>query len=193
MNVRSTYLINQDSGTALRHLPFLSSEATSPAATAHLIVRQNLSYDAIQDEVRTVIRGHLQGDKLNQAVFGGYERISSNSIKCVWDKVTRAIETPPKHAEFNVDLRICVTYYYVHMVGSRQYHGLRVYVEEERKRGCCCCICLEKIKTDDVALLMQCKHLFHPKCIVLWMRKSQSCPLCRYQMASTQRIDWKKK
>ncbi|XP_041995961.1 RING-H2 finger protein ATL29-like [Salvia splendens] len=187
MALVSTYLINQDSGTALRHLPFLSSKATSSAGTAHLIVRHNLSYDAIQDEVRTIIRDHLQGDKLNQAD----EHISSHSIKHVWDKVTQSIETLPKYAELNVDLKIRITYSYVHMMGSRQYHGWSLCVKGARERACSCCICLEEITTDGVALQMQCKHLFHANCIVLWLRNTLCCPLCRYQMTTTPTIDWK--
>jgi hypothetical protein len=44
----------------------------------------------------------------------------------------------------------------------------------------CCSICLADYKeTDMLQLLPGCGHLFHLKCVNLWLRLRPSCPLCR--------------
>lgn len=40
-----------------------------------------------------------------------------------------------------------------------------------------CSICLEKIKKGSEAV--RCGHVFHKKCIDIWKRTSNTCPLCR--------------
>ncbi|KAK0161553.1 hypothetical protein PV327_010012 [Microctonus hyperodae] len=50
-------------------------------------------------------------------------------------------------------------------------------VEEE------CVICFEvlrpAIKTSNPTYTLQCKHIFHKKCINTWFKENQSCPTCR--------------
>ena len=50
-----------------------------------------------------------------------------------------------------------------------------------------CAICLDEFKddtTEDGKLIFEldCKHLFHKDCIVRWVLKNQSCPLCRCEL-----------
>lgn len=40
-----------------------------------------------------------------------------------------------------------------------------------------CVICLCRLF--GVPQLLECGHLFHPKCIRKWVRKKQCCPVCR--------------
>jgi hypothetical protein len=39
-----------------------------------------------------------------------------------------------------------------------------------------CCICLEQLDKDLYAL--PCAHLFHEKCIRLWLKNHTKCPIC---------------
>ncbi|KAL1538345.1 RING-type E3 ubiquitin transferase [Salvia divinorum] len=185
----STYLINQDSGAAIRRLPLLSSDSTTSPAAVHLIVRERLSYPAVRGAVRKSIRDHLRGDSLSRARFGtgvrGYETICRRATKLVWEKALRGIrrkEALPKHVELSVDLRMPITYSYVYTVGNLHYRGVRVFFEVAEEERCRCSICLEEIETGDMALKMPCAHVFHGECIVLWLRRSLSCPLCRRQI-----------
>ncbi|XP_030519407.1 E3 ubiquitin-protein ligase SGR9, amyloplastic-like [Rhodamnia argentea] len=43
----------------------------------------------------------------------------------------------------------------------------------------CCCICLEELNGVDKVMEIPCSHLFHSKCIVKWLERTDSCPLCR--------------
>uniref|UniRef100_A0A7S4RLR2 RING-type domain-containing protein n=1 Tax=Alexandrium monilatum TaxID=311494 RepID=A0A7S4RLR2_9DINO len=49
-------------------------------------------------------------------------------------------------------------------------------------RGRCesCAICLEDFEGGDAVLPLPCGHVFHTRCIALWLSRSRSCPLrCR--------------
>ncbi|KAL1538346.1 RING-type E3 ubiquitin transferase [Salvia divinorum] len=190
----STHLINEDSGAAIRRLPYLSSDASTSPAAVHLIVRDRLSYGAVRDAVRKSIRDHLRDDRLSQARFGsgvrGHEILCSSATKLVWEKALRDIrrnETLPKHAELNVDLRMRITYSFVHMAGEKHYHGMRIFVDGMREKGCRCSICLEEMEVGDVALRLPCAHMFHGECILRWLRRSLACPLCRRRIRNSER------
>ena len=40
-----------------------------------------------------------------------------------------------------------------------------------------CSICLEDIK--DKYTIIKCNHVFHKQCLNLWLKKHQTCPMCR--------------
>lgn len=45
-----------------------------------------------------------------------------------------------------------------------------------------CSICLGTFEKDDIVMIMPCKHNFHPKCLKSWLEKTNSCPVCRYEL-----------
>jgi len=48
-----------------------------------------------------------------------------------------------------------------------------------------CTICLENFKGPDKIVEFSCKgHIYHKECIKEWVRKSDLCPLCKYNMMS---------
>ncbi len=48
-----------------------------------------------------------------------------------------------------------------------------------------CTICLENFKGPDKIVLFSCKvHIYHKECLKEWVRKSDLCPLCKYNMMS---------
>jgi len=63
------------------------------------------------------------------------------------------------------------------------------YIEKKRKvnpkRTECdtCSICLEKYKMSDMVLEFNCKeHFFHKDCLKEWIKKSEYCPLCKFDL-----------
>lgn len=43
-----------------------------------------------------------------------------------------------------------------------------------------CAICMEDFKEgESCRILSQCKHVFHPNCIYIWLKKQHACPICR--------------
>ncbi|KAI3948439.1 hypothetical protein MKW98_019189 [Papaver atlanticum] len=48
-----------------------------------------------------------------------------------------------------------------------------------------CSVCLDDFEIGVEAKQMPCKHKFHSGCILPWLELHSSCPVCRYQMPST--------
>lgn len=42
-----------------------------------------------------------------------------------------------------------------------------------------CVICLETMQVDYVIRRFKCGHSFHDECIIEWLTKENSCPICR--------------
>jgi len=49
-------------------------------------------------------------------------------------------------------------------------------LEEEK----ICSICLELFNNEDENIILDCKHIYHSDCIIQWITKNNSCPLCRW-------------
>ncbi|XP_053975740.1 E3 ubiquitin-protein ligase RNF181-like [Hylaeus volcanicus] len=45
-----------------------------------------------------------------------------------------------------------------------------------------CPVCLKDFEAGIFAKCMPCKHTFHTECIIPWLEKTNSCPLCRYEL-----------
>ena len=47
-----------------------------------------------------------------------------------------------------------------------------------------CPICLQKYKGSDIIKEFPCKHIFHKNCIFKWLKTSNLCPLCKYDITN---------
>ncbi|EYU40221.1 hypothetical protein MIMGU_mgv1a020278mg, partial [Erythranthe guttata] len=56
----------------------------------------------------------------------------------------------------------------------------RVAVDSDQNISCS--ICLEDLEE---ALSMPCSHVYHGDCIKKWLSISHYCPLCRFEMPTT--------
>lgn len=45
-----------------------------------------------------------------------------------------------------------------------------------------CCICLNDLKKNEEVVLLSCKHIFHWKCGLNWLKIKNVCPMCRYEI-----------
>ncbi|XP_066581916.1 E3 ubiquitin-protein ligase RNF181 [Prorops nasuta] len=45
-----------------------------------------------------------------------------------------------------------------------------------------CPVCLKDFDVGSQAKRMPCRHMFHNECIVPWLQKTNSCPLCRHEL-----------
>ncbi|XP_064626696.1 E3 ubiquitin-protein ligase RNF181-like [Lineus longissimus] len=48
--------------------------------------------------------------------------------------------------------------------------------------GASCPICLGKYDEEDSVKQLPCKHRFHPTCIMPWLERTNSCPVCRHEL-----------
>ena len=54
-------------------------------------------------------------------------------------------------------------------------------LNDEKKR---CSICLDNYKIGDDSIILPCIHIFHAECIKKWMKKKNSCPICKTKISS---------
>ena len=45
-----------------------------------------------------------------------------------------------------------------------------------------CCICLSEISKGQETVLLPCGHMFHWKCCLNWLKKNNTCPMCRFEI-----------
>ena len=45
-----------------------------------------------------------------------------------------------------------------------------------------CCICLSEIAKGDKTILLPCGHMFHYECCMTWLKKNNTCPMCRFEI-----------
>ena len=45
-----------------------------------------------------------------------------------------------------------------------------------------CCICLDEINIGAKTILLPCGHMFHSDCIITWLKKNNTCPMCRFEI-----------
>ena len=55
-------------------------------------------------------------------------------------------------------------------------------LSQEKKN---CVICLEDFKNHDKAIILPCIHLFHKNCIKNWLKKNNTCPICKFKLTES--------
>jgi len=56
-----------------------------------------------------------------------------------------------------------------------------------------CLICRESFIEDDEALRLPCRHLYHKPCLLQWLERKASCPLCRADLQQPEREEIKER
>ncbi|KAL6629602.1 hypothetical protein ACP70R_029367 [Stipagrostis hirtigluma subsp. patula] len=55
--------------------------------------------------------------------------------------------------------------------------------------GLTCSVCLDDVRGGElVRSLPECRHLFHVRCIDVWLRSHPTCPLCRFDLSPRRRV-----
>jgi len=45
-----------------------------------------------------------------------------------------------------------------------------------------CSVCLSEIEMGAETLLIPCGHMYHSNCILDWLKQSNTCPVCRFEL-----------
>ena len=60
-----------------------------------------------------------------------------------------------------------------------QYKHIKKYSQIKEKK---CSICLLKYRGSDIIKEFPCNHIYHKDCILKWLKKSNICPLCKFDI-----------
>ena len=60
-----------------------------------------------------------------------------------------------------------------------QFKHIKKYSQIKEKK---CSICLVKFRGSDIIKEFPCNHIYHKDCILKWLKKSNICPLCKYDI-----------
>lgn len=47
-----------------------------------------------------------------------------------------------------------------------------------------CPVCIQEFVSEDTMHVLPCYHTFHPDCCVPWLKKHNTCPVCRHELPS---------
>ena len=62
-----------------------------------------------------------------------------------------------------------------------QFKHIKKYTKIKEKK---CPICLLKYKGSDIIKEFPCNHIYHKNCILKWLKKSNICQLCKYDITN---------
>ncbi|XP_008792322.2 E3 ubiquitin-protein ligase RNF181-like [Phoenix dactylifera] len=69
-------------------------------------------------------------------------------------------------------------------LGKHVYHPTRRAREGDRKdEGERCTICLDAFVPNEHVMMTPCNHMFHPECLVPWVKGHGNCPVCRHALS----------
>ncbi|XP_030483782.2 uncharacterized protein LOC115700355 [Cannabis sativa] len=149
--------------------------------------------------LRVGVRDHSAKSDVSQNITKFCERFIINNnnnsrlIVCVlvemereieqWECVSCSMELANIGANHDED----ESYWMADSMGIVDLH-LEAYKvgEDDEKLGESCSVCLEEFEVGTKGAKMpNCLHLFHVNCIGNWLRRNQSCPICRSQLYPT--------
>ncbi len=45
-----------------------------------------------------------------------------------------------------------------------------------------CVVCLTDIALNELTVMLPCGHMFHDACVVAWLKRNNTCPVCRFEL-----------
>jgi|GEM_PF-2296696 len=76
----------------------------------------------------------------------------------------------------------------VNVNSTQENEGKKTITVTTKQKNCS--ICLEQIETkpkckEEIEKELKCQHIFHKECIDTWLKKANTCPLCRTIVSSS--------
>ena len=92
---------------------------------------------------------------------------------------------------------VCILFKYI--AYHKKYHKnkrIESFQEKDKMFNDSCIICLENFSANkkqlikhDKIVFLECKHIFHERCIIKWLKDHDKCPICRFNLFLNKRIE----
>ncbi|KAF2357590.1 Zinc finger RING-type [Trinorchestia longiramus] len=66
--------------------------------------------------------------------------------------------------------------------------NLKTIIIDEKKVGQQCPVCLKLYELAEKCHQLPCDHLFHATCVLPWLNKTNSCPMCRHELKTDDEV-----
>ncbi|XP_039022812.1 probable E3 ubiquitin-protein ligase RHB1A isoform X2 [Hibiscus syriacus] len=146
-----------------RHVPLSSRNATASALSSGLLVDTNLEVsvpDAYQPPPAPVPFDAALGHPQTPSAAQGIHNSKRDETVAVSTQKTSIKSEDAKELEFSKPAEPIVS----------------------TKEDDCCPICLEEYEAENPKIITKCEHHFHLACILEWMERSETCPVCDKEM-----------
>ncbi|MQL74431.1 hypothetical protein Taro_006796 [Colocasia esculenta] len=133
--------------------------------------------------LRNLVRCRFDHPQVQAAVFDALRLFTREALRDGWNSVLVEVE---------VEMTTLLSYDWVRwwcpvpcaLPGAGKGHPIEalemeVYAEEEGAAADGCAICLEDFVAGAQVERLPCHHRFHGECVMQWLDKEGSCPLCR--------------
>lgn len=58
--------------------------------------------------------------------------------------------------------------------------------DEQSLKDSCCAVCQDSYHADETVCKLPCGHSYHKDCVVPWLERHCTCPVCRHEVGETQ-------
>jgi hypothetical protein len=48
-----------------------------------------------------------------------------------------------------------------------------------------CSVCSDDLEENEFGIVPECKHVFHEECLLEWIKRKNTCPICRQSIIPT--------
>ena len=164
-------------------IAFGDDEITSPPVHARVVIYSNTLATIPSDRERYV-RNELSNLNIDRSTC---EYLAEEIVACAVDIInTHAKEMDNGTTGFKLEGRLKV-------IGEEVIDetcvlgGMKKEVFEGGDGELSCAVCLEEVCGGTECTRTPCSHLFHYGCIVPWLVKNKSCPICRRVLRDDQK------
>ena len=150
----------------------------------------NTFYDELSTLKNTFFKNDVQkklifDETKNFLINFKYKEILANHFKYMNIKIS-----------FIIGL-VCILFKYI--AYHKKYHKnkrIESLQEKDKMFNDSCIICLENFSANkkqlikhDKIVFLECKHIFHERCIIKWLKDHDKCPICRFNLFLNKRIE----
>ena len=178
-------------------LSFEDTHQTHPFGIGFLNEAQSLMVRSVETEFENLSSSHSH---IRLTSPEGETLLSANATHAFKERLRELLEEFLSYVHFRVSVFTNPMSQSTHTLTSKEYKTYIQRLKGSRKLAsqlqCCeervCPICLENLEYNRIWHSPHCGHLFHPKCLHLYLTKkciTHTCPVCRKDVKTNTQVE----